>query len=146
MFRNVLVATDGSDEAMAAVRTAVELTVSLGAGASLDIASVVAYADIPSMLAKQPPDAPDLLADQAQEALQFAAASAFAAGLQAETHLLTGGDIAQALLECAARVGADILVTGYRGRNRLAAIVMGSVPGKIVRSTTIPVMVVRAPE
>lgn len=145
MFRNVLVATDGSDEAMAAVRKAVELTVSLGAGASLNIASVVAYADIPSMLAKQPPDAPDLLADQAQEALQFAAASAFAAGLQAETHLLTG-DIVQALLECAEKVGADILVTGYRGRNRLSAIVMGSVPGKIVRSTTIPVMVVRAPE
>ena len=145
MFRTVLVATDGSDEAMAAVRKAVELTFSLGAGASLHIASAVAYADIPSMLAKQPASAPDLLADQAQEALQLAGAEAFAAGLQVETHLLTG-EIVQALLECAEKVGADILVTGYRGRNRLAAIVMGSVPGKIVRSTTIPVMVVRAPE
>lgn len=145
MFRTVLVATDGSDEAMAAVRKAVELTLSLGAGASLHIASVVAYADIPSILAKRPPDAPDLLADQAQEAVQLAAAEAFAAGLQAQTHLLSG-EVVSAILECAENVGADVLVAGYRGRNRLAAIVMGSVAGKIVRSTAIPVMVVREPE
>ncbi|HEY1978149.1 MAG TPA: universal stress protein [Candidatus Baltobacteraceae bacterium] len=145
MFRTVLVATDGSDEAMAAVRKAVELTLSLGAGASLHIASVVAYADIPLMLAKQPANAPDLLSDQAQEAVQLAAALAFATGLQPQTHLLTG-EVVPALLECAEKVGADVLVAGYRGRNRLAAIVMGSVAGKIVRSTAIPVMVVREPE
>lgn len=142
MFRTVLVATDGSDEAMSAVRAAVELTTSLGAGAGLHVASVIAYAGVPAMLAKQPADAPDLLSDQAQAALGLASAEASAAGLRAETHLLAG-DVVPALLECAEKVGADILVAGYRGRNRLASLVMGSVAGQLVRSTTLPVMVVR---
>jgi nucleotide-binding universal stress UspA family protein len=144
MFRTVLVATDGSDEAMTAVRTAIELVLSLGPSAKLHVASVVAYAELPLMLAKQPADAPDLLADQAQGAIQLAAAAAFAAEVEVETHLLTG-EIVPALLECAGRIEADVLVAGYRGRNRLAAIVMGSVAGQLVRSTTVPVMVVRTP-
>lgn len=145
MFRTVLIATDGSDESMTAMRTAIELVLSLGAGAGLHVASVIAYAGVPAILAKQPPNAPDLLADQAQSALQLAGAAAYSAGIQVETHLLTG-EIAPALLECAKKVGADVLVAGYRGRNRLAAIVMGSVAGQLVRSTTIPVMVVRSAE
>ena len=145
MFRTVLAATDGSDEALTAIRTAIELVLSLGAGASLHVASVIAYAGVPAILAKQPADAPDLLADQAQSALQLAGAAAYSAGIQAETHLLTG-DIVPSLLECAEKIGADVLVAGYRGRNRLAAIVMGSVAGQLVRSTTIPVMVVRGRE
>lgn len=145
MFRTVLVATDGSDEAMTAVRAAIELVRSLGAGASMHVASVIAYADLPAMLAKQPTDAPDLLAEQAQSALQLAGSAAYAAGILVETHLLTG-EIVPSLLECAEKTGADILVAGYRGRNRLAAIVMGSVAGQLVRSTTIPVMVVRSAE
>lgn len=142
MFRTVLVATDGSDEAMGALNKAVELVLSLGAGASLHIASVVSYAGIPTMLAKQPPNAPDLLADQAQEALQLAAAQAFASGVAAETHLLNG-EVVPTLLECAEKVGADVIAIGFRGRNRLAAIVMGSVAGSLARSTTLPVLVVR---
>lgn len=145
MFRTVLVATDGSDEAMTAVRAAIELVRSLGAGAGLHVASVVAYADVPAMLAKQPTDAPDLLAEQAQSAVQLASAAAYAAGLPVEAHLLTG-EVVPALLECAEKIGADILVAGYRGRNRLAALVMGSVAGQLVRHTTIPVMVVRSRE
>jgi nucleotide-binding universal stress UspA family protein len=142
MIDCVLVATDGSDEAMAAIHAGIELTKSLAAGAKLHVVSAIAYAGIPAMLAKQPADAPDLLAEQAQEALQLAAAAAFAAGLQVETHLVTG-DVVEAILKCAGEIGASILVAGYRGRNRLAALVMGSVVGKIVRSTTLPVLVVR---
>jgi nucleotide-binding universal stress UspA family protein len=95
------------------------------------------------MLTKQPADAPDLLSEQAQAALQLAGAAAFAAGVQVESHLLTG-EVVPSLLECAEEVGADILVAGYRGRNRLAAIVMGSVAGQLVRTTTLPVVVVRS--
>ncbi|HKE35932.1 MAG TPA: universal stress protein [Candidatus Baltobacteraceae bacterium] len=145
MIRTVLVATDGSDEAMAAVRKAVELTLSLGAGAELHIVSVVSYADIPSALAKQPPNAPDLLAEQAQEALQLAAAAAFASGIPVQTHLATG-EIVPSILTLAQAVGADLLVAGFRGRNRIVRLVMGSAVGTLVRSTTIPVMVVREPE
>jgi len=129
---------------MAAVHCAIRLTQSLGPQASLHIGSVVDYAGLPSMLAKQPAGAPDLLAEQAEEALQLAAAEAFARGLEVRTHLLSG-EIVEAILACAAEIGADILVAGYHGRNRLATLVMGSVVGRLVRSTELPVVVIRPP-
>lgn len=145
MIRTVLVATDGSDASLAAVRTAVDLTTSLGPQARLHVAAVVDYAGVPEVLAKHPPDVPDLLTDEAESALESAMMIVTGAGLAAERHLLHG-EVVGALLECAAEVSADILVAGFHGRNRLARIVMGSVVGNIVRSTTLPVVVVRMSE
>jgi nucleotide-binding universal stress UspA family protein len=145
MIRSVLVATDGSDASMAAVRTAVELTVSLGAEARLHIAAVVDYAGVPGVFAKQPPEAPDLLTEEAEAALERAAEIVAEAGLPAERHLLHG-EVVEALLACATQHAADVLVAGFHGRNRLARLVMGNVVGKLVRSTHLPVMVVRAAE
>jgi nucleotide-binding universal stress UspA family protein len=144
MIRCVLVATDGSDASAAAVRTAIALTESLRTQAQLHVASVVDYAGVPEVLAKQPVGAPDLLTEQAKSALESAAAAITDAGLAAGSHLLTG-EVVEALLACAREVRADILVAGFHGQNRLARIVMGSVVGKLVRSTDLPVVVVRAP-
>ncbi len=126
---------------MSAVRTAVELTRSLGGDARLHVASVVAYAGVPGVLAKHPAGAPDLLAEGAQAALDDARAAVAAEGLVAEMHLLHG-EVVEALLACATKVGADIVVAGFHGQNRLARLVMGSVVGKLVRSTKLPVVVV----
>ena len=71
-------------------------------------------------------------------------AIAAAAGLHADAHLLHG-EVVEALLNRAVSIGADILVAGFHGRNRLARLVMGSVVGTLVRTTTLPVVVVRAP-
>ena len=144
MIRCVFVATDGSEASLAAVRTGVSLTQSLRDGGRLHVAAVVDYAEVPGMLGRQPAGAPDLLTDQAQAALDSAHAAIAPSGLSAGSHLLHG-DVVEALLACAAEVGADILVAGFHGRNRLARIVIGSVAGKLVRSTDLPVVVVRAP-
>jgi nucleotide-binding universal stress UspA family protein len=143
MIRCVLVATDGSQASIAAVRSAAELTQSLGPDARLHVASVVDYAGVPEVLAKQPTGAPDLLTEQARGALDEARAALAAAGAEAQTHVLHG-EVVEALLACATNVGADILVAGFHGQNRLARLVMGSVVGKLVRSTTLPVVVVRS--
>ncbi|HTU83132.1 MAG TPA: universal stress protein [Candidatus Acidoferrales bacterium] len=145
MIRCVLVATDGSDAALWAVGTAAELAASLGSGARLHVAAAVDYFAVPAMLGKPPPGAPDLLADEARDALEQAEAVIRQAGVRAETHLVYG-DVVESVLACAAEVGADILVAGFRGRSRLATVVMGSVAGRLVRSTTLPVVIVRRPE
>jgi nucleotide-binding universal stress UspA family protein len=144
MIRCVLVATDGSRAAEAAVKTGIELARSLGPDARLHVASAIDYAPVPGVLAKHPKGAPDLLADQATSALAFASAAATAAGLTAENHLLNG-DIVAAILACAEKIGADIIVAGYHGHNPIVRLVMGTVVGNLVRSTTLPVVVVRPP-
>ncbi|MBV8655096.1 MAG: universal stress protein, partial [Candidatus Eremiobacteraeota bacterium] len=71
-------------------------------------------------------------------------AAAFAEGVEIETHLLSG-DVVPALLQCAAGIGADVIVAGFHGRNRLVRLVMGSVAGDLVRANILPVMLVGAP-
>lgn len=141
MMRCVLVATDGSDESRAAVDTGIELVRSLGSDARLHVASVINYAGVPDVMAKQPPGAPDLLAEQADASLEQAREATAAAAMPVEFHLLHG-DVVDALLACAREVGADLFVAGYHGRNRLARLVMGSVAGSLVRAAEIPVVIV----
>jgi nucleotide-binding universal stress UspA family protein len=144
VIRRILVATDGSEAAMAAVLTAVDLTLSLGGKARLDVVAAVDYAGVPSMLAKQPAGAPDLLSEQAEEALQLAAAAAFAAGLQVETHLVNDEPVA-AVLSVARAMGSEVIVAGFQGRSRLVRLVMGSVAGRLVRASPLPVLLVPGP-
>jgi nucleotide-binding universal stress UspA family protein len=143
MIRRVLVATDGSDAAFAALRTGAELVASLGPEAELHVVSAIDYAEVPTMLAKQPPGAPDLLADQAVRALAQAEAACGAAGIAVRTHLVHG-EVVEAILGCAREVAADLLVAGFHGNSRLVRLVMGSVTGKLIRSTDLPVVVVRS--
>ena len=141
MIRIVLVATDGSEAAEVAVRTAADLTLSLGPEAYLHVAGVVQYAEVPAMLAKHPAGAPDLLGDQIADALASATALAQAAGVPFEVHRVEG-EVVESILACAEAVKADILVAGALGRSRLARLVLGSITEKLVRSTNLPVVVV----
>jgi nucleotide-binding universal stress UspA family protein len=141
MIRTVLVATDGSDAAEVAVRTAVDLTLSLGPDARLHVAGVIHYAGVPEVLAKQPAGAPNLLGDEIGHALETATAIARAAGVPFEVHRVEG-EVVESILACAEEVKADILVAGALGRSRLARLVLGSITEKLVRSTNLPVVVV----
>lgn len=144
MIRCVLVATDGSDAALDAVKTAADLVRSLGPDARLHVVSAVNYVSVPGPLGRAPDGAPDLLAEQAHQALDDAKAAVDAGGgvPRAEYHVVSG-DVVESVLTLAAEVGADMLAAGYHGRNRLQALVMGSVVGRLVRSTELPVVIVR---
>lgn len=141
MMRCVLAATDGSDASLFAVETGIELVRSFGADARLHVATVVDYAGVPPVLGKHPPGVPDLLLEQADAALKQAVAATAAAGIPAQMHQLSG-EVVDALLACAGDIGADLVVAGFHGRNRLARIVIGSVAGRLVRSSDVPVVVV----
>ena len=141
MIRTVLVATDGSPAAEVAVRTAAELTLSLGPKAHLHIAGIVHYADVPIVLAKHPAGAPDLLGDEIAAALASATKIAQAAGVPFEVHRVEG-EVVDSIIGCAEAVKADIIVSGALGRGRLARFVLGSITEKLVRTTTLPVVVV----
>lgn len=142
-MRTVLVATDGSPAAAAAVRAAAELTASLGPQARLDVVAVVDYLEVPAALARHPASAPDLLAEEAAAALAAAREIAAAFGVDARTQQ-RAGDTVEAILALAKELGADLLVAGARGRGRLARFVLGSVVERLVRTGPLPVLVVRA--
>ena len=53
------------------------------------------------------------------------------------------GHDGQAIADAAAKMGADLIVMGSKGRSRLAGVVLGSVAGSVIHHASCPVLVVR---
>jgi nucleotide-binding universal stress UspA family protein len=64
--------------------------------------------------------------------------------LQADVEDLQGdGRAGEAIVEEAARLGAELIVLGARGLGRMEGLLLGSVSSNVVRSSRVPVLVVR---
>lgn len=148
-FGTILVATDGSDDSDAAVEAALDLA--HDTSGRLLVLSVVPEASGDGAQegesggpdAEPPPrddeeviEASDLTNDVVDHAVEW--------GLEA-TPLVWEGEPADAILAAARSEGADVIVIGSSGRSGVGRILLGSVSDDVIRRSTIPVMVVRAP-
>ena len=124
---HILVGTDSSDGAGRAVELAAILSRDLKA--SLKIVHVVTVDD-------QPLDARN---DHASTARRRAEALG-AADVQSES--LAGNDIAESIMEVAARDEVDFIIAGKRGLTRLTGLLLGSVSQRLVSAAPCAVIVV----
>ena len=58
--------------------------------------------------------------------------------------LVWEGEPGPAIVEAAEAEGADLIVVGTHGRNRVERVVLGSVSDHVVRTAPCPVLIVRA--
>ena len=135
-MKRIVVGTDGSDDALAAVRQAVELARLSSAELELVSAWQPYYGTV------ELPVAVDNLEARALEALRTTRAAVDTSGLEV-SEVLVQGDPARALLEQAE--GADLLVVGSRGHGGFAGLLLGSVSQKCVQHAPCPVLVVPRP-
>ncbi|MXR42043.1 universal stress protein [Halobaculum sp. WSA2] len=133
-FADVVVATDGSDPAAAAVETAVSVSAALGA--RLHACTVVNPFAIGQRL-------PDLQAarEAADERVAAVAERARDAGVDVDP-VVREGSPHRELSAYVDDVGADLLVLGTHGRGGTRRALLGSVTEKAVRTATVPVLVV----
>jgi nucleotide-binding universal stress UspA family protein len=148
VFARMLVATDGSGAANAAV----ELALRLAAGRDdTRIRFVTAFergrlmARYASAVAFAGTDAFDALRDSAYGALHAALRRASAAPFEAEGIVRDGDPIVEILTE-AAEWNASCIVMGTHGRTGVARALLGSITEETLRASTLPVLVVRANE
>jgi nucleotide-binding universal stress UspA family protein len=148
MSTGVLIGTDGSDDAIAAARRALEV---LPRDATIHL---VCVAETPAVVSAgmesgfaggiatpQEVDAAWLGAvTEAEEAL---ARTASALGGTEVEQSVEQGDPGAVLCERAAAVGADVVVVGSRGRGALKRALLGSVSTYVVNNAPCPVLVVR---
>ena len=80
--------------------------------------------------------------DAAGRKLDKASQTVSAEGLTVETHLTEGAN-AQAIVEVAVKIGADLIVMGTRGLSGLKHVMLGSVAERTVRLAPCPVMTVK---
>jgi nucleotide-binding universal stress UspA family protein len=141
MYRTIVVGTDGSRTAQAAVRHAVELARVTGATLHLVAARQIAYAVAGSPeLGATGLDPVTAAAEASAAALELGLAEAQAAEVPVETHDPTGA-AAAALIDIAKATSADLIVVGSRGMHG-ARRVLGSTPNSVTHQATCHVLVV----
>ncbi|MFC7027675.1 universal stress protein [Halomicroarcula sp. GCM10025324] len=141
-FENILVPTDGSDGARAAARPAA--AVATATDATVHALSVV---DVRSM-------GVDVRSDLILDELEKVARSAVGTleddlatdGVQSIQTDIVHGVPYQAISSYIDDNDVDLVVMGTHGRTGLERYLLGSVTEKIVRTSPVPVMTVRAPE
>ncbi len=139
----IVAATDGSLISRRALIAAMGLIPKLCVPAELHVVAVVDYVTAPGGLGKAPVMAPDLLAGEAETALEVARETAAEMGVPIETHILRG-HVVQEILGYAMRIGADMIVIGTHGRRGIVRSMLGSACEQVVRESPIPVLTVHA--
>src|SRR5947207_13688904 len=145
-YRKILVAVDGSTAAGKGLREAVRLA--REERAQLFILNVVnEYYAFASMDAAPPPvDITATLREGGKRILAKAEAVARKSGVKPKTILreTMGAAAADAIVREAKKQRADLIVLGTHGRRGVRRIVLGSDAEQVVRTSSVPVLLVRS--
>ncbi|MFC1978157.1 universal stress protein [Chloroflexota bacterium] len=66
-------------------------------------------------------------------------------GMNITSQVLTGGQAADMIAEYATKNGVDLIAIATHGRSGISRWVLGSVADRVLRSSSVPVLMVRAP-
>ncbi len=173
MPRKILVAVDGSDAGNRALAFASEISAKVGGDLTIlhvlmhgkpteELERLAASEHLIKETVSQPlPDdlnlPPDLAASLAYPELDRARAvseigdyvlrisqmGAEEAGARNVQTKLADGDYANAILDTASDLGADLIVMGRRGLGRIGSLILGSVSNKVLQNAECDVTVVR---
>jgi nucleotide-binding universal stress UspA family protein len=148
-IETILVPTDFSDDARAALEAAIDLA------ESFDARLVVVhayYVDIPAVYGGVggisgdflvPGDVVAPVREGAEQAVETLLEELRGRGIEADGSAVMR-DAAGAILQEAERVGADLIVMGTRGLTGFKHVLLGSVAERIARTAPCPVMTVKA--
>jgi nucleotide-binding universal stress UspA family protein len=141
-IKHLLVTLDGSDLAAQILPHARAIAEAMGARVSfLTVSEELLLPPPPGLAAFDAalePSGPDAAA-----ILNTVAEDFRAAGLEANTNVVVARDRADAILDFAHENGVDLIAMSTHGRRGVGRLVAGSVASKVLRKTTIPMMVYR---
>jgi len=148
MYRRILVPVDGSPTSRRGLEEAARLAKTLQSTmrlvhivdeTALTLNPEAATATVPLL---------EQFTESGRQILAEAQAAAQREGVQAETvmHENLAGRVADRILDEAAKWPADLIVMGTHGRRGIRHVVLGSDAEAVVRSSKVPVLLVRSPE
>ena len=139
MFKNILVAVDGSEHGLKAARVAGEVARCMQA--SLFV--VVAYDPVPAYLGE--PNLQEAISARLFDSEKILANAMAEIGEipGAITKMMLEGPPAEVVLNVAETREVDLVVMGTRGLGRLTSLVVGSQSQKVIAHANCPVLLVR---
>ena len=149
MFKRILVAVDASQTGELALQTAIGLAAEMQARLrivhAVDTAQINLSVEFPTR--SEASEVSESIVKAGQKILSDAEATAAAAGLAVETHLITIDTMNQRIPEVIANDAeawpADLIVIGTHGRRGLSRLFLGSVAEGVARVATKPVLLIR---
>ena len=142
-MRRLLVAVDGSDNALRAVRHVIALAGELREAPGVLLVNVqpaVVSGAVRTFVNAEQIDA--WYRSEGEKALAGARDLLAAAGLAHEHHIVVG-DPAETLARMARERGCDLIVIGTRGMSAVANLLLGSVASRVLHLAEVPVLLVR---
>jgi nucleotide-binding universal stress UspA family protein len=144
MFKNVLIATDGSELAEKAVQQGLAVAAVMKAKVTVVRATPVPRMYVAEGIVMTPPvevheQVSKVVADQFTRIKQEAGAS----GVQCETVHVENDAAWQAILDTAKDKRCDLIVMASHGRTGFSAAFLGSETHKVLAQSTVPVLVCR---
>ena len=140
-LNKILVPLDGSTLAESAIAKAVE--VAGGRPVTLMLLRAAEAHTLPGM---DPTEAQVEVVREAEEYLATVAAGLKGQGIKAVETSVWYGPAAAAILDAARLRKADMIVMSTHGRSGLGRLILGSVAESVLRGTTTPILLLRAPE
>ena len=153
MFKQVMVAVDGSPTANRGLKAAIGLASDQHASLAIvhvidDTAGVSYVGDMGYIPANYVDSLLEDLRKSGRRILEKALAAARDGGVEAKMALVEtrGRTVADTIVSQARKLRADVIVLGTHGRRGLRRVLMGSDAEAVLREARIPVLLVRTPE
>jgi nucleotide-binding universal stress UspA family protein len=145
MFRNILIATDGSDLAAKVVEQGVLFAKEIGAKiTAVTVTEPFHFLSVsPNQLQYTPIEYKKHAESQAHKVLGVVSAAAKSAGVDCDTLHVEHELVYQAIIEAATARRCDLIVMASHGRRGVSAVVLGSETVKVLTHSKIPVLVYR---
>ncbi len=144
VFRNIMVATDGSELVRKAVFTAIE--VAKLNEAKLYAVSVISQGDYDSLVHSKNKEwdmvVKDRLIAEGKDATSYVESVGKAANVKVESIILEGNP-AEEIVDFAEENDIDLIVIGTQGRSGVQRFLIGSVAENVIRQSNVKVLVVR---
>ncbi len=141
LYKKILIATDGSEYTKNSIDHGLELAKNTESRVHvIYVIDTAAFASIPMDAAWESMYA--LLKQEGDEATRYVAEKAEAEGLQVERNTVEGHP-AEEIIKYAEKNSINLIVMGTLGKSGLDRFLLGSVAEKVVRTSKIPVLVVR---
>ena len=146
MYKRILCPVDGSDTSNAGMHEAIQLAKAQNAqlhflhviDTYVPIVDLSGDFNVTYMI--------DILRENGEKVIQYAAASAQKAGVIADTKTIesVGGRTASYIVQEAETWPADLIVMGTHGLRGISRLVMGSDAENVLRSSNVPVLLVKS--
>lgn len=143
-LQKILLAVDDSKDS----EKAAMLVLDLAQNSKLDVVILHVCNDIPTAI-NDSNDSEDarkqfesLISEEAGKIVDFYKEIMGRMGIQA-TIRLTPGDIAEEIVKCAQAEKRDLIVMGATGRTGLAGAILGSISMKVIKESTLPILLAR---